>query len=120
MAFNNENIVYLEDKDFTSNGDLKIDTMKPVLIMIYGNGCPHCHHAMPELVKLSRERADLAMYTCIETDGSNADSHLLERLSSFIPNLQGIPTFLLYKNGRFIKTFQGARKAAELEKFIES
>ena len=74
---------------------------------------------MPEYIKLAREYPK-ATFAAIVTDGADADSELLGRLTSFIPNIQGVPTFVLYRNGRYIKTFTGARTAAELEKFISS
>ena len=119
MAFNNEKIFYLESSDFDGEGNLKVNPAKPVLVMIYGDGCPHCHYAMPEYIKLANEY-DGAMYCAIVTDGELAEADLLSKLASIVPSLRGIPTFVLFRNGKYVKTFQGARVASELKKFIDS
>jgi thiol-disulfide isomerase/thioredoxin len=123
MAFNNENIVYFENGDFDEGGVLKeesLDSSKPVLIMIYGTQCPHCHTVMPDYIKLARDSASSAIYGTIVVDGAEADADLVKRLPDFIPNLQGVPTFVLYRNGRYIKTHQGARNAAALLQFVNT
>lgn len=124
MTFNNEKIIYLEDKDFTSEGHFSnsIDTTKPILVMIYGNNCPHCHQAMPDFIELSKQmfKDSSAFLAVIEIDGPRTDSKLASRLSSFIPNLKGVPTFVLFRNGRYIKTHQGPRTKQALQKFIQT
>lgn len=119
MAFN-EKIVYLENSDFDESGHFKHDTSKPVAIMIFGNGCIHCAHAKPEYNKFAQKNSDDVIVSVIATDGPEADKALVSRLSKFIPDLQGIPTFVLYRNGRYIKTHSGARTAAAFEKFVNS
>lgn len=119
MEFNNEKVFYLEDIDFDREGHLTKDVSEPVLIMIYGSQCPHCHHAIPDFIKLSKMAPNIVLATII-TDGSSADSKLLAKLPSIIPNIQGVPTFVLFRNGRYIKTHSGERTAAALKKFAET
>lgn len=119
MEFNNEKVAYLENIDFDSSGNLTSETTKPVVIMIYGTHCPHCHTAMPEYIKASNANPKV-MFAAIVTDSEHADKALVGRLSNFIPNLQGVPTFVLFRNGKYIKTHNGARTAAALKAFYES
>jgi thiol-disulfide isomerase/thioredoxin len=115
---NNENIAVLENKDFSSDGKLLINESKPVLIMLFGNSCPHCVHAKPEFSKAARKGG--ALFAVIPTDGPFVDSALLKRIPKFIPNVKGIPTFVLFRNGRYIKTHEGARTEEGFRKFINS
>lgn len=118
MEFNNEKVIYLEDIDFDNKGNLVSDIDQPIVVMIYGSQCPHCHNAIPDYIELSK-KSDITTAAII-TDGPFADSKLLNRLSKIIPNVQGVPTFALFRNGRYIKTHSGERKASLLENFAKT
>lgn len=118
MSFN-EKVYYLENSDFDSQGALVHDTHKPVLVMVYSDSCPHCIHSKPEVNKFAAANPD-AVVAVVATQGSCADKALLARLGSFIPGISGIPTFALFRNGRFVKKTEGFHTAEELKQFVHS
>lgn len=118
--FNNANVIFLENEDFTPQGDLVLN--EPVLVMIMSSGCPHCHDAAPYYSQLSDSmKAQGIVFAAILTDGSASEQMLSSRLSSFVPNLVGVPTLTLFRNGKYIKTFQGNKKdTGQIQQFISS
>jgi thiol-disulfide isomerase/thioredoxin len=114
-----ESVKYLEDEDFTSDGKLKIDPKKPVIIMIMGNFCGWCKKAQPEFQKFA-DSAGHVYPACILIDGNASEKKLGNRIKSFIPNYQGVPMFVCFKNGKFVKEHTGERTAKALIEFSMS
>lgn len=118
--FKNAPIFFLEDNDFTRDGAMIYKTHKPVLIMIMNSGCPHCHNAAPEFVKFAKGAKDV-LSAVIMTDGAPSERALGARVEKGIaPKMRGVPTFVLFRNGKYIKTFEGDRTAREFAKFASS
>ncbi len=108
MEFNNTSVGILQSGDFNAQGILF--TRHPVLILIYGSHCPYCQQEIPAFIQLAA-RGQNVLCAAIPTEGPNADPALLQRLSSIIPGIRGVPTFALFVNGHFVAS---ARKAEDL------
>lgn len=114
-----ESVKYLENEDLSPDGKLMFDPNKPVIIMIMGSFCGWCKKAQPEFQKFA-DSANHVFSACILIDGNPSEKKLGQRLSSFIPNYQGVPMFVAFKNGKFYKEHTGQRTAKALVEFSMS
>jgi thiol-disulfide isomerase/thioredoxin len=114
--FNDTNVVFFENSDFDGEG--KLDILKNVVIMVYGEGCPHCHHVAPTFATLADEDKS-AIFGVIPADGSNVDKQLVARIADFIPGIRGVPTIVLFKNGAYSATYKGDRSKDSLKAFAK-
>lgn len=120
--FDDGSVAYLENEDFDHEGNLKIDTNgKPVCIMLQGTFCGYCTQMKPEYHKFARALGDKVFMATILIDGNDSEKQLNKRLSSFIPDYQGVPIVLGYdKNGKYVKTHDGDRTAKALASFAQT
>lgn len=118
--FNNAPVVFLENEDFSSAGELKVPAHEPIVAMIMSSGCPHCHDAAPMFEKFARANEGHIVCGAILTDASPSERQLAARLPAIVPDIVGVPSFALFRNGRYIKTHAGARTADALKKFAET
>lgn len=111
-----ESVIYLEDEDFSPEGYLRLDVSKPVIVMVMANYCSFSLEAQPEFQKFARSASHIVP-ACILTDGSPSQQALGKRLKHIIPGFKGVPMFVAFKNGKFVKEYTGPRKAKDLLKF---
>lgn len=107
--FNNTNVVFLEDGDFDSKSNLKGRISKPVFVGVLSTSCPWCHKVAPELEKLSRSK-DIVVAVIVDP---SVGSKLLSKVGA-----TGVPTFLLYENGKLTSVYNGDRNSASFKRFI--
>ena len=113
--FNDGSVFLLEDKDVDVNGHLVIDD-KPVFVMIFGSFCGYCTKAEPEFQKLATAmKARGILLAAVQSDGSPSERALAQRL---VPNMEGVPTFALFKNGNFMEIYSGERNAGAMARYL--
>lgn len=110
-----ENVAYLEDGDITSDGKLKIPSNKPVVVMISGDFCGFCRKFKPEFQKAANQTGGKVNMATITID---KEKKLGKELTSYIPNFKGVPMVVVFKNGKYVKTFDGPRTSAALIEFV--
>ena len=119
--FDDSSVAYLEDEDFDSDGNLLVDTNgKPTCIMLQGSFCGYCTQMKPEYHKFAKALGDKVFMATIHIDGNESERNLNKRLSTFIPNYEGVPIVLGYnREGKYVKTYDGKRTAEALETFSQ-
>ncbi len=119
--FDDSSVAYLEDDDFDSDGNLLVDTNgKPTCIMLQGSFCGYCTQMKPEYHKFAKDLGDKVFMATIHIDGNESERNLNKRLSTFIPNYEGVPIVLGYSSeGKYVKTHDGKRTAEALEAFSQ-
>lgn len=116
VYFNNAPVHFLEDGDLDQDG--KLSTSKPTLVMIMGSFCGHCNAAAPMYEQFAKQHPEI-LTAAVLTDGDANEKALAQRLDTFIPGIRGVPTFVLFKNGKYVKTHDGARTVEALAKFVK-
>ena len=115
-------ILYLEPKDFTSDGNLKHFKNKTCVIMVQANYCGHCSTAKPEFQKFARNNKSIVCLT-IQGDGDKVgdgqDSKaMMDLLTAIKPTFEGFPDYFLFKNGAFVNKEIAGRNESDLEHFV--
>jgi thiol-disulfide isomerase/thioredoxin len=99
-------IAYLRADDFLPDGSFKtIDvTTKPAFVLFQSNGCPACAEVKPMFQKLANA-AQRTQFLTVQLDGTDPGERALTArqrgggpslIDKIAPNLQHIPTFILY------------------------
>ena len=115
----NENVMFLESKDFNENGMLNPPSDKPVVAMILASWCGHCKTTKPTFQQFADSENGKSVYTAvIYSDGPTpGEKELAKRLNTLIPNFRGFPTIVKFKNGKYMGTYDGPRTVDGLKKF---
>lgn len=104
MLYLNKPIAYLENQDFDNSGKLLIPTKLPVVILIQASWCGYCKQIKPIFQEFANKTEGKVFCTTIQIDGDRNNEKLLgERIPKMFPNIQGIPTFILYINGNLVQ-----------------
>ncbi|HZR39183.1 MAG TPA: thioredoxin [Ktedonobacteraceae bacterium] len=86
-----DNLFDVGDQDFEEKV-FKSDL--PVIVDFWAEWCPHCHNIAPIYKKLSEEYQGKLRFAKLNTDEhQDIPAHL---------GVQGLPTFLMFNNGRII------------------
>jgi len=111
-----QNVAYLEDGDISPDGKLKIpDNGKPVVIMLQGTFCGYCHKIAPDFQQATNALKDKANIATIVID---EQKQLGKEAASYIHNFKGVPTIVIFKNGKYSKTYEGNRTAPDIIEFV--
>jgi hypothetical protein len=113
MDFNNSNVIYLESSDF-SGSELKYKGK--CIILIQTNRCGFCTKAKPDY-KLASEKYSNCKWFTIEMDTSDSN---LDKLVRSLPGFSGYPHYVLFNNGKLVKTYDGNRKSDDLISFVKN
>ena len=122
-------IGHLQMVDIDANGNLKTNSFgagnKPVFIMMYGSYCHHCTKAKPAFAQVFKDQKQAKVFmAAIQTDDTDPS---VQQLMKFLPkvlaqnniNVQGVPTYVVYHNGKW-REYTGGRDAESLRLFIAS
>jgi len=118
-------IVYLSNNDFTPNGDLKPQTSHnlPVFVMIQSNSCGHCTQAKPAFQTLAIALANKGRIKCMTIqadDPRQSVRALMARINNIYPNLEGYPSYILFRpDGKRI-TYKGKRDVNSMLTFVNT
>ena len=84
---------------------------KPVLIDFWAPWCTYCRRIAPAYEKIAEEYSDLLVIGKVNID---EESQLAQK-----EQIEVIPTFVLYKNGKAIDSIVAPDSKAMLERFIK-
>lgn len=113
-------IVYLERRDFTSDGKMVPELRRePVLVMIQSSACGHCNVAKPAFQSLANEGVVKCM--TIQGDGERqSERDIVPIMSRIYPNFRGYPSYMMFMpDGRKIPHV-GGRDVNSLKNFVRS
>lgn len=89
-----------------------LDMPGNVLIMFFSPNCTYCHKLSPVLDIFAREQAGIVRVVKVNTLDES------ELAGSF--QIMGVPTLMLYKDGKQIKRISGAMSKEQLENWVFS
>lgn len=115
-------VPYLEGGDINPDATLKssVGNGKPVVVMVYGEFCPHCRNAMPAYQQFARDMKNSVVAVAVQIDGEESDKKAAEALRP-VNTSPGVPSFLGFDNqGRYKATHKGGRDAASFKAFASS
>ncbi len=96
----------LADRDFDS---LVLKVKGPVIVEFFAPWCPHCKRTAPEYEKAGKE---LPVNTAYKVNCDNSSLHGTYKIT-------GIPTFIIFKEGKEVSRFSGFRTAADIVAQVE-
>lgn len=116
-------IAYVTINDFDSNGNIVNPKLKngKVIIMIQANFCGYCTIAKPAFQELAKQNQ--SNFTCITIQGDGkeqGEKELNDMIKKIDPTFRGFPSYVGYKNGKYIKSHSGGRNKENLLSFAES
>ncbi len=124
MLYLDRPVAYLQDTDFDKKGNIinkEIPKNKPVIIMIQANFCGYCTKAKPDFQKFADKNGSKYFYATIQGDGTEkGEPELAKRIEMIHPKFRGFPSYVGYKNGKFVKIHEGERDVKSLEEFAKS
>lgn len=123
MLFLKKPIGYLTNTDFDDNGDLTINRKNDIcIIMIQASFCGYCKMALPTYQQLAdANKNPNVFYATIHGDGKEkGEAELNQRIKKIDKTFRGYPSFVAYKNGKYVKTYNGDRSMDSLKKFVDS
>lgn len=91
------------------NFSQKVDVSGPVLVEFFATWCPHCHRMQPVVDQLTSELTRVEPVYQIDIDRS---PQLAQVYAS-----QGVPTFVLFDDGKVAKSIAGEQSIETLRNF---
>ena len=113
-------ITYLDSGDFNSDMSLKnyVGSEKNVIIMVQGNFCGYCTSAKPDFITFSKQCQNAVCFTLQIDDDLAKD--VASKIKLLDKNYQGVPIYLGFKNGKYVKTHSGGRDVVSLIEFAKN
>lgn len=103
------NIKQLSAKDFDKIESFKLVNKDCCLVVFYSPTCPHCINMQDEFIKFAKKCK--FMDVCAFDTKKNIKHY--EKIRYDMPSLiQGVPTFIFYKNGEPIEQYKDDRTEA--------
>ncbi|HEX2073108.1 MAG TPA: thioredoxin [Geodermatophilus sp.] len=102
---------WLVDADDTDFGDVVERARLPVLVDVWAPWCGPCRAVAPVVEELARERAGRLKVVKVNADAAPGTSSRL--------GVSGIPTLLLFADGRERARVVGAQPAAALRRWLD-
>jgi thiol-disulfide isomerase/thioredoxin len=88
--------------------------------MLAANFCGHCTSAKPDYQAAAKKHPEI-FFATIQGDSENPEEQKLsQRLGQMFPDFKGYPTFVGFKNGKFMGTHNGARDGESIVEFAKS
>lgn len=115
--FGPDNLLKLVSSQFNDAGQMTNSRTPYTFVMIQSAGCGHCKNAKPAFIQLSQMTNGNPKLT-IATIQSDADRDLYTKLLR-AHNIRGVPTYLLFKDGRKIAEYQGNRSLQDMQAFLQ-
>ena len=105
--FDPEFVSSIGSRDFDGKCNLKNSKLKSgyTTIMVYANWCGHCMSAKPIYNSLAKSTCCQPRCACIDSD---ENTELLEKFNDNGIIVEGYPTFLQFKDGKYHRTFDGS------------
>ena len=124
-------IGYLEDFDLnivnetdpTANilAPSQKEPTKVFLVMVMADWCGHCKQTEPKYKQVADElKDDLSVQVCIADTTGDRDSEkaMAVKVKKFFPKFRGFPHICMYKDGKFVKNYEGNRSVQDLKNFV--
>ena len=97
------------DKD--NFDDVVLKNEKPVLVDFWGPGCARCIQLMPQMEKLAEAYKEKILFVKLNIQGN--------RRLAMREQVLGLPTFLIYKDGAKIVSFEGGFTMDEVKEKLK-
>lgn len=124
MIYLQKPVGYLINSDFDEDGNLinkKIPNNIPVLIMIQANFCGYCSQAKPAFQEFANKNEGKVFCATIQGDGKEVgEKELANKIKKIDPSFRGYPSYIVYRNSKFIKVHNGGRDQKDLDNLISS
>lgn len=121
MSYKLKKIYYLQDGDFSEDGTLKIPHNKPVIVGVVASWCGFCQRMKPEFQEFAEKYGGDKVYVAImQTDGETPEEKKLgSQLRTIVPNFQGFPTIVKFKDGKIVEYFEDERTVEGFKRFAD-
>lgn len=123
--FEDKAVIFLENDDFDEQGNFKYDLRgRPLVVMLGGNFCPHCHHAAPAYNAFAQHarKTKQCVAAFLQVDKSANEGQLASRLGALFPAAaRGVPCYLMFApNGKYARAHDGERTTQALIEFAQN
>lgn len=122
-----DNVLYLEDSDFTKQGHLSLPppyNEKHCIVMVFASWCGPCKMTKPEYAKLKNMTGNDVVICAINGSGKDdsyqSEQDLMKRLKNIITDFKGFPHICIFgKDGRVLGSHEGKRTADDILKTLK-
>lgn len=124
--FNNTKVLNLEPSDFSGKTlTIKGQKMRGIaLVFVWASYCGHCINSVPTVTTLAssfnKNILDNNSITIMAVQGDSKDQSDKETLAKLhtLTHIQGYPTILIFKNGEFLKVYNGDRSLDTIKSYL--
>lgn len=81
--------------------------------MFYAPWCGHCKQMKPEYLAAAKDLTTAGYSKCLAMVDCTENPNVMERY-----DIQGFPTIKLFKNGKYVQDYKGARTVDGIKKFV--
>jgi thioredoxin 2 len=100
----------LETNDATFAVDI-LSAVEPILVFFYSPGCPYCRMLSPVIDELAVKFEGAALIARLNTT--------VNPVVSAQYGIQGVPTLLLFRDGKLLKRMVGVQSGDEIERSLK-